>query len=304
MQGFIRTDPLFKSYPYYTPYQFAGNTPIAAIDLDGLEQKLSYVQKQEYKPVFTTDAGDLGTRTANAVTNGLKLINNTVANLTNFVVGTNNTAIDITAGHYNNVSGTVILAEFGQVSAEATDKTLNYLYNTPINEIGADIGKSFIDGMTDIENWEAALELAIAKKLYTPKPKVTPLGKTWTPNELGDLGENALRRTFGGSKPSAMQTPFGKRFIDNLAKNSQGQTVAYESKVGYKSATEFIRKQVAKDQFLLQTKQVDEVRWIFYRSPATGKAGASQPLLDILEDAGIKTEIRELPKKTAGQVRS
>lgn len=31
-------DPLFKSYPWYTPYQFAGNKPIRYIDLDGLEE--------------------------------------------------------------------------------------------------------------------------------------------------------------------------------------------------------------------------------------------------------------------------
>jgi RHS repeat-associated protein len=35
---FMSVDPLTKSYPWYTPYQFAGNTPIAAIDLDGLEE--------------------------------------------------------------------------------------------------------------------------------------------------------------------------------------------------------------------------------------------------------------------------
>ncbi len=34
---FLSTDPLFKSYPWYTPYQFAGNAPIKFIDLDGLE---------------------------------------------------------------------------------------------------------------------------------------------------------------------------------------------------------------------------------------------------------------------------
>jgi hypothetical protein len=32
-------DPLTSSYPYYTPYQFAGNSPIANIDLDGGEPK-------------------------------------------------------------------------------------------------------------------------------------------------------------------------------------------------------------------------------------------------------------------------
>jgi RHS repeat-associated protein len=35
---FLSVDPLSKSYPWYTPYQFAGNTPIQAIDLDGLEE--------------------------------------------------------------------------------------------------------------------------------------------------------------------------------------------------------------------------------------------------------------------------
>jgi hypothetical protein len=33
----LSVDPLAQSYPWYTPYQFAGNTPIMAIDLDGLE---------------------------------------------------------------------------------------------------------------------------------------------------------------------------------------------------------------------------------------------------------------------------
>ena len=35
---FLSVDPLTNSYPWYTPYQFAGNMPIIAIDLDGLEE--------------------------------------------------------------------------------------------------------------------------------------------------------------------------------------------------------------------------------------------------------------------------
>jgi RHS repeat-associated protein len=34
---FLSIDPLTKEYPWYTPYQFAGNIPIAFIDRDGLE---------------------------------------------------------------------------------------------------------------------------------------------------------------------------------------------------------------------------------------------------------------------------
>lgn len=36
---FLSMDPMSKSFPWYTPYQFAGNKPIANLDLDGLEEK-------------------------------------------------------------------------------------------------------------------------------------------------------------------------------------------------------------------------------------------------------------------------
>lgn len=39
---FLSQDPLFKSFPFYTPYQFAGNKPIAAADLDGLEEDFKF----------------------------------------------------------------------------------------------------------------------------------------------------------------------------------------------------------------------------------------------------------------------
>jgi RHS repeat-associated protein len=35
---FLSVDPLTKTYPWYTPYQFAGNKPIIAMDLDGKEE--------------------------------------------------------------------------------------------------------------------------------------------------------------------------------------------------------------------------------------------------------------------------
>lgn len=35
---FLSVDPLSTKYPFYTPYQFAGNKPIRFIDLDGLEE--------------------------------------------------------------------------------------------------------------------------------------------------------------------------------------------------------------------------------------------------------------------------
>ena len=37
---FLSVDPLTSEYPWYTPYQFAGNKPVWCIDLDGLEEAL------------------------------------------------------------------------------------------------------------------------------------------------------------------------------------------------------------------------------------------------------------------------
>jgi RHS repeat-associated protein len=44
---FLSVDPLTAFYPYYTPYQFAGNSPIANVDLDGAEPKPAISGTQE-----------------------------------------------------------------------------------------------------------------------------------------------------------------------------------------------------------------------------------------------------------------
>ncbi|RYZ84654.1 MAG: hypothetical protein EOP04_17590, partial [Proteobacteria bacterium] len=44
---FLSEDPLTRSYPFYTPYQFAGNMPIYALDLDGAEE-LPYMDHYQY----------------------------------------------------------------------------------------------------------------------------------------------------------------------------------------------------------------------------------------------------------------
>jgi len=65
---FLSVDPLTKDYPWYTPYQFAGNKPIWASDLDGLEEFFEtnyYDQKGNlYKTVITL-ASDRGIKDGN-----------------------------------------------------------------------------------------------------------------------------------------------------------------------------------------------------------------------------------------------
>ncbi len=45
---FLSEDPLTESYPWYSPYHFAGNTPIMAIDVDGLEPQVVIDKANEY----------------------------------------------------------------------------------------------------------------------------------------------------------------------------------------------------------------------------------------------------------------
>jgi RHS repeat-associated protein len=52
---FLSLDPLGKKFPWYTPYQFAGNTPIWAVDLDGKEEyiyQLTLSKNNKGKPVL------------------------------------------------------------------------------------------------------------------------------------------------------------------------------------------------------------------------------------------------------------
>ena len=42
---FVSVDPLAAKYAYYTPYQYAGNKPIIAVDVDGLESSVETGQQ-------------------------------------------------------------------------------------------------------------------------------------------------------------------------------------------------------------------------------------------------------------------
>jgi len=60
---FFSVDPITAEYPWYTPYQFAGNKPIQAIDIDGLEEYevTSWMKNgyKYYKAVLTNPEGNL-----------------------------------------------------------------------------------------------------------------------------------------------------------------------------------------------------------------------------------------------------
>ena len=66
------------------------------------------------------------------------------------------------------------------------------------------------------------------------------------------------------------------------------ESIAHESKVGFQTLTWDIRRQIAKDAWLLKTGQVTGAVWHFFRSSVTGKIGAADELLELLKKYGIK----------------
>lgn len=49
---FLSVDPLTRTYPYYSPYHFAGNSPILNVDVDGLEPHPYFYLPNWIKPIY------------------------------------------------------------------------------------------------------------------------------------------------------------------------------------------------------------------------------------------------------------
>ncbi|MBN9063706.1 MAG: hypothetical protein BGP06_04610 [Rhizobiales bacterium 65-9] len=99
------------------------------------------------------------------------------------------------------------------------------------------------------------------------------------------VGENALKQ-LGGESQAYFSTSLGARYVDQFANG-----VANEAKVGYQSLTSSTRLQVFKDVELMQSGQVNEAIWNFYRSPVTGRVGPSGPLGKFLNQNNIPYRI-------------
>jgi RHS repeat-associated protein len=50
---FLSVDPIAKSYPDLTPYQFASNSPMENIDIDGLEKYSIHFKIEDEKNIIT-----------------------------------------------------------------------------------------------------------------------------------------------------------------------------------------------------------------------------------------------------------
>jgi len=281
---FLSVDPITDRFAELTPYQFASNSPIWAIDLDGLEGLVATGTSQP----FSNDSRPVGM--IMTVQDAAKIdprIRSLVVDFTPFI-GTIKGGVDAYNG-YDCGTGDKLAG---------WQRVLNVIpFVSGFRKIGKVVNAAEkISDASKVVNDVVKSEKAIVsteKAIVNVEKGTSKIGAT------GKIGEDYLK-TLGG-KP---QEYFGKEYFKKL-KSPGGRYidqfvngVANESKVGYTTLTKDIQEQIAKDAALLgdKTSGVKEVVWNFFRSPETGKVGASKPLFEALQDAGIKTKIIELPK--------
>lgn len=139
---FLSVDPLTKDYPFLTPYQFASNTPIQAIDLDGLE-------KLYYLGAF--DKG--GKSTLLNVLNQSKTFSNAIKSFQNASKNSDNNAILIEGVSGNNRAVTMYFpnSQLKEI-LKSEDK-----YTAFINKSGGAVSKEqmtdqFINALSETAN--------------------------------------------------------------------------------------------------------------------------------------------------------
>jgi len=252
---FFNVDPLAEEYTKWSPYSFSGNQIIHTVELEGLEP-LDDLKAEDYKVMQQHLKGQ---------------------DIKNYVEAT----IDGAAFFISNFPDLKEQSNCdGNCTGHDDNQALGFTFDngltpeaTLLNNQTLENGIRFVGGGLTI-----ASTLSGAGSLLTNASKKAV---SYTANQLGNMGETALRKTYGGAKKT-FKTSQGTRFVDNFAEG-----VAHEAKVGYKSATKFIKKQFAKDLELLgnASSGVKEVVWTFYKSPQTGKAGASKQLLELFEQA-------------------
>gem|GEM_PF-2152702 len=168
---FLSVDPLMKEYPWYTPYQFAGNKVITCVDLDGLEEKWKVTRdyQLDYYPVV--DAPGV-----------MQKANNIAGNVLTF-------AWNISIGAVLETGKTGWNWGVDQFSGNPEpppnpihsinmwwEGRRDYFKETPKEQIWADIK----DAASDLKNYEAGAQAVISMRLATVKNrnKVTPVANT------------------------------------------------------------------------------------------------------------------------------
>jgi RHS repeat-associated protein len=187
---FLSVDPLTASYPWYTPYQFAGNMPLWKIDLDGLEEADSDANRES--PVMSKNfmyrRGKVGDRIAMWASGVLSLspiqlpTRNQAANFADAVDGRlelftyQKTVESVFGGQttYNETGYKVVLNENSQLWIAIKSK---------LEEHGIDINSLSTDELKELQEfkWEQNQDRSDLFTINTNAPKLARVALLFLP---------------------------------------------------------------------------------------------------------------------------
>lgn len=278
---FLSVDPLFRGFPWYTPYQFAGNKPIIAKDLDGLEEEPInpnvdtdgpngpiyeigpvIISAERKKPSFWERWGGVIKQGISTTLDMIPVVG-TVKGVVEGIIGT-----DLITGD----------------KLEPWERALGVL--GPIGKVGkmvkvADQLAEGLDALNDTRKFAEGVSNA----------------------KRGSRGVKAVAESMG---LSGKGKKFGSKLADGTPQDrvvdiwDEATKAATEVKVGSVSATKFVKNQVDKDLDLLLSGKVSKVDWVFTTSGKTKKGGPTQGLVDYIEETNQK--IRDYNKANNAKI--
>lgn len=294
---FLSLDPLAPEYPYNSPYAFSENRVIDGVELEGLEWErvigaLKILGGGLEAAGGAFIAGSTGWTGVGGIGGGCVFLH----------------GCDVAA------SGVAQLI-YGENQRSFTSQGMSSGLEAAGVEPGtavelAEMGDAWISmasgGLYTWAKLRAPTTTDVLADVSRSYRGAGPFPRSYTANQLGVMGETQQAITYSGGRiaPAAQRTfttstEYGSRVYDNVVGG-----IGYEAKVGYKtlysgSGNSTVLAQLEKDADLLRSGDIKKVVWTFFESPQTGRSGASQGILDMIEGfqaegLNIITEIGKL----------
>jgi hypothetical protein len=192
---FFSVDPITKQYPMLTPYQFASNTPIQAIDLDGLEAWIA---------IWATQSKDTNG-------DGSPQIGHTAIVVENFekVIDANGKASYKSMGTYSYYD---LWPESANLGGKAATKDVSPVYNSSSFQITTNGSKN--SSHTSLENYISNHDISQLPLMLqgVPENSIKGYGEGYSPDGI-------LKIDFTPEQTFNLQQKINSLIIDNKMYN-------------------------------------------------------------------------------------
>ena len=235
---FLSVDPLTKEYPWYTPYQFAGNKPIRFIDRDGAEEWDNSGTVTPYIKPLPNVSG--AARIMNFITN------NTIIALYNGASATINAipAAITYLGTPGNDASTAVVALNDKIHRQDL-RLSNYIQHTNATKFFNDSW----DAITTLENYDLPAQLLVSHYVFKPigvgssaelpytkmgnNPTTTYVSKMISPNEYAFIETMVKTKLNGVFSEKALSSSALRKLSSDLGGVEVAQVFIKTEKGGY-----------------------------------------------------------------------